>query len=62
MESYPFWRIEEGAPGLPAIATPWNSAMPSWKDQLTSDEIWRIILAEYRISGREPRTPEGGER
>lgn len=58
IEPHPFWRISEGAIGLPAIATPWNSAMPPWGDELTSEEIWKIILAEYRLGGIEPREPE----
>jgi mono/diheme cytochrome c family protein len=62
VESYPLWRIRTGFGGLPQIATPWHSAMPAWEDELEDDEIWRIILAEYRIAGREPRKPEGAER
>lgn len=58
VESYPFWRIREGHRGLPDIATPWNSAMPAWKEELEDEEIWRTIMAEYRISGTEPRIPE----
>lgn len=58
VESYPFWRIKEGAAGLPHIATPWNSVMPAWKDELSEDDIWKIVMAEYRISGTEPRKPE----
>ncbi len=61
VEPYVFWRIEEGALGLPAIATPWNSAMPAWQDELEEDDIWRIIMAEYAIAGTEPRKPEGAE-
>ena len=30
-ESYLFWRIAKGGPGLPDEATPWDSAMPEWK-------------------------------
>jgi len=62
VESYPFWRITEGHAGLPDIATPWNSAMPAWGDQLSESEIWRIILAEYGLSGTEPRVPESVDR
>ncbi len=29
-ESYLFWRITTGGPGLPKEGTPWNSAMPVW--------------------------------
>jgi mono/diheme cytochrome c family protein len=62
VEQYPFWRIEAGGPGLPDIATPWNSAMPAWGDELEPDEIWKIIAAEHRIAGTEPRRPEALER
>ncbi len=61
VESYPYWRIEKGGPGLPGMATPWHSAMPAWKGELEVDDIWRIIVAEYRIAGTEPRKPEGAE-
>lgn len=59
IESYPFWRISTGHAGLPDIATPWNSAMPAWRDELTDADIWRIVGTEYRLSGTEPRRPEG---
>ncbi len=62
VEAYDLWRIQEGGLGLPGIATPWNSAMPAWKDELEDEEIWRIIMAEYRIAGTEPRIPERSER
>ena len=61
VESYSFWRISEGATGLPNIATPWNSAMPSWGEELKDEDIWRIIMAAYRLSGTEPRLPENLE-
>ncbi len=57
-ESYVFWRISEGGIGLPPEGSPWDSAMPAWKDELTEDEIWKIIMAEYEIAGVEPRTWE----
>jgi mono/diheme cytochrome c family protein len=62
VESYPFWRIREGHLALPDIATPWNSAMPLWGEQLQDDQIWRIIEIEYELSGTEPRRPEGSGR
>ncbi|MFQ5911672.1 MAG: c-type cytochrome [Nitrospinota bacterium] len=61
VEAYLFWRIQEGGIGLPNEASPWDSAMPRWKDDLTDDEIWKIILAEYDIAGVEPRIPEKTE-
>lgn len=59
VESYPLWRVLEGHAGLPDIATPWNSAMPVWRDELSTDDAWRIVATEYRLSGTEPRRPEG---
>lgn len=61
VESYPFWRVSTGHAALPDIATPWSSAMPAWEEELTDEEIWRIVGTEYRLSRTEPRRPEGGE-
>lgn len=58
IEAYAFWRIKEGGIGLPAEGSPWDSAMPAWENELTDDEIWKIIAAEYNIAGVEPRRPE----
>jgi len=55
-ESYVFWRVASGGPGLPKGATPWNSAMPVWQDFLSEDEIWKVILYIYAGSGSTPRT------
>ncbi|MGH7541445.1 MAG: c-type cytochrome, partial [Gemmatimonadota bacterium] len=55
-ESYVFWRIAKGGPGLPAEGTPWNSAMPVWEDILTADEIWSVIIFLYEQTGQTPRT------
>lgn len=54
-ESYLFWRIAKGAPGLPAEATPWKSAMPAWEGILSEREIWDVILFLYEYTGHEPR-------
>lgn len=58
VESYLFWRIKEGFLSLPPESTPWDSAMPSWKEELKDEEIWKIIMAEYDTAGVEPRKPE----
>ncbi|MEE9611174.1 MAG: cytochrome c [Desulfatiglandales bacterium] len=58
VEAYAFWRIKEGAAGIPFEASPWDSAMPDWKDELTDEQIWKIVLAEYEIAAVEPRKPE----
>jgi mono/diheme cytochrome c family protein len=58
VEGYTFWRVTNGGPGLPTSATPWDSAMPEWKLNLTEDERWKIILAEYDLAQKTPRIPE----
>ena len=58
VENYLFWRIQEGGPGLPSESTPWDSSMPSWKDDLEDDEIWKIIMGEYDTAGVVPRQRE----
>ncbi len=58
VEAYLVWRIKEGGVGLPPEASPWDSAMPAWKDELTEEDIWKIILAEYDTARVEPRKPE----
>lgn len=57
-ESYLFWRIAKGGPGLPAESTPWSSAMPAWETFLTEEEIWDVILFLYDYTGHEPRARE----
>lgn len=63
-ESFVFWRIAKGGPGLPPEGTPWNSAMPAWEDVLTEEEIWSVVLFLYERTGFSPRAVEahgGGE-
>jgi mono/diheme cytochrome c family protein len=57
-ESYVFWRVAKGGPGLPREGAPWNSAMPAWEDLLTEEEIWAVVLFLYEQSGWSPRTWE----
>ena len=57
-ESYVFWRISKGGPGLPQESTPWNSAMPRWETMLTEEERWKVILFLYDYTGNKPRTWE----
>ncbi len=59
-ESYLFWRIAKGGPGLPKESTPWNSAMPAWEDRLTEEQVWQVILYLYAATGYEPRRWEMG--
>lgn len=62
-ESFVFWRIAKGGPGLPPEGTPWNSAMPAWEDVLTAGEIWSVVLFLYDQTGFTPRATaaHGGE-
>ena len=59
VEDAVFWRVNEGAEGLPPVSTPWDSAMPTWRDDLTAEEIWKIILSEYDDAEVEPRVLGG---
>ena len=54
-ESYLFWRIAKGAPGLPSESTPWSSAMPAWEPFLTEEEVWDVIIFLYDFTGFVPR-------
>jgi mono/diheme cytochrome c family protein len=64
-ESFVFWRVAKGGPGLPREGTPWNSAMPKWEDFLTEQQIWAVVLFLYDQTGWKPRTwesaSEGGK-
>lgn len=62
VEAFDFWRIKTGGRGLPNVSTPWDSAMPRWQDELTDDQIWKIIMAEYDTADVLPRKPEKLER
>ncbi len=57
-ESFLFWRISTGGPGLPKEATPWLSSMPVWQNLLSEDEIWKVILFLYDYTGHRPRSWE----
>ncbi|HEY5649383.1 MAG TPA: cytochrome c [Nitrospiria bacterium] len=57
-ESYLFWRIAKGGPGLPVEGMPWKSAMPRWETRISEENIWKIIMYEYQLSGHKPRTWE----
>ena len=61
VEGAVFWRIKKGGVGLPASGAPWESAMPKWELDLSDEQIWKIILAEYDIAGNRPRQPEKAE-
>lgn len=54
-ESFLFWRIAAGGPGLPKEGTPWNSAMPVWHEILEEDDIWNVINFIFDYNGQVPR-------
>jgi DMSO reductase family type II enzyme heme b subunit len=55
-ESFVFWRISTGGPGLPDESTPWDSFMPRWEDMLSDEQRWKVILYLYDLTGWSPRT------
>jgi mono/diheme cytochrome c family protein len=59
-ESFLFWRIAKGGPGLPEASTPWDSAMPVWENFLEEKEIWQVILYMYQRTGYKPRVMDEG--
>ncbi|MDP6967701.1 MAG: c-type cytochrome [Gammaproteobacteria bacterium] len=54
-ESYLFWRIATGGPGLPKEGAPWNSAMPVWHEMLDEEDVWNTIMFLYDYVGQVPR-------
>jgi len=54
-ESFLFWRITTGGPGLPKDGMPWNSAMPVWHEMLSEEEVWNVITFLYDSVGQVPR-------
>ncbi|MFQ5911670.1 MAG: c-type cytochrome [Nitrospinota bacterium] len=53
-ESYAFWRVREGWAALPPESKPWLSAMPRWKEILTEEETWKVLLYLYDRIGVRP--------
>lgn len=60
-ESYVFWRIKTGGPGLPRESEPWRSAMPRWEGRMSDEDIWRTVMALYTLAKQKPRTWEPGQ-
>jgi mono/diheme cytochrome c family protein len=54
-ESFVFWRVGTGGPGLPGEGTPWISAMPVWHTLLSEEELWKVIMFIYDYTGYAPR-------
>ena len=57
-ETFLFWRIAKGGPGLPDEGGPWDTAMPAWEKFLKEEEMWDAILFLYDFTGQRPRAKE----
>jgi mono/diheme cytochrome c family protein len=57
-ETFLFWRVSKGGPGLPDEGGPWDTAMPRWEQLLKEDEMWDAILFLYDFTGQRPRAKE----
>jgi len=57
-ETFLFWRISKGGPGLPEEGGPWDTAMPAWEQFLKEDEVWDVVLYLYDFTGSRPRAKE----
>jgi len=54
-ESFLFWRIAMGGPGLPKEGAPWNSSMPVWHQMLQEEDLWNLIIFIFDYNGQVPR-------
>src|SRR5215510_9042242 len=61
-ETFLFWRISKGGPGLPEEGGPWDTAMPQWEKFLKEEEVWDAILFLYDFTGSRPRAKEEAEK
>ena len=57
-ETFLFWRIAKGGPGLSEEGGPWDTAMPAWEKFLKEEEMWEAILYLYDSTGQRPRAKE----
>jgi hypothetical protein len=57
-DTFLFWRISKGGPGLPEESGPWDTAMPAWEKFLKEDEMWDAVLFLYDFTGQKPRAKE----
>ena len=53
-ETFLFWRISKGGPGMPEEGAPWDTAMPAWEKFLKEEEMWDAILFLYDFTGQRP--------
>jgi hypothetical protein len=60
-DTFLFWRVSKGGPGLPDEGGPWDTAMPAWEKFLKEEEMWEAILFIYDFTGQKPRAREETE-
>ena len=54
-ETFFFWRIAKGGPGMPEEGAPGDSVMPEWERFLDNEQIWEVLLFLYHDTGYRPR-------
>jgi hypothetical protein len=59
-ETFLFWRISKGGPGMPEEGAPWDTAMPAWEKFLKEEEMWDVVLFLYDFTAERPRAREEG--
>lgn len=57
-DTFLFWRVAKGGPGMPEEGGPWDSAMPAWEKMLKEEEMWEAILFLYDFTNQKPRAKE----
>ncbi|MCC6849802.1 MAG: cytochrome c [Deltaproteobacteria bacterium] len=57
-ETFFFWRIAKGGPGMPDEGAPGDSAMPEWERFLSNEQMWEVVLFLYDHTGYRPRARE----
>ncbi len=57
-DTFFFWRIAKGGPGMPDEGGPGDSAMPEWERFLSNEQMWEVVLFLYDHTGYKPRALE----
>ena len=57
-ETFLYWRVSKGGPGMPAEGGPWDSAMPAWENFLAEQEMWDAVMYLFEYTGYTPRAQE----
>ncbi|MCI4625891.1 MAG: cytochrome c [Candidatus Magnetoovum sp. WYHC-5] len=50
--TYVYWRVKDGG----ITDKQFKSAMPGWEEELSEDDMWRVIMYTYTKAGVKPRT------